>query len=749
MKHLLPITTIKYVVLSLFFVLQTHAQTGNFTGEVFLEGMPMQGVEIYTDTTPKIGTITSNEGRFMFKNLKEGTYTFYFTHIMAVTKQKNIRIEANQTKNIRIDLLSDTKLNEVVVSASLKPVKRVDTPIAVEVYAPTFFKKNPTPSVFDALEQVNGVRPQLNCGLCNTGDIHINGLEGPYTFVLIDGMPIVSGLSTVYGLSGIPNALIERVEVVKGPASSLYGSEAVAGLINIITKKNSNAPSLSIDSYSTSWNERNLDLGSKFQLRETTILLGVNYYNFSEEIDKNNDGYTDLALQHRISVFNKWNFNRASKKAFSVAGRYFYEDRSGGQLGWNSDTDRGQETIYGESIYTARGELFGIYEFKGKENLDLSFSANLHDQNSYYGTTLYDAQQYIGFVQFKWQRNYKKHDLLTGFATRYTYYNDNTPATIQVDETIIPSIFFQDEIEFSKKHKLLLGVRQDYDKRHGAIFTPRLAYRFAPRKKDVFRFNLGSGFRVVNLFTEEHAALSGSREVVVLEDLNPERSWSANFNYLMKRYLPSGAFFNIELSSWYTHFSNKIVPDYDTDSSLIIYQNSNGYALSRGVSLQSDFQFTNGLQLNLGVTLQEVLNVENEQKEQQILTEKFSTNLTASYPIRALNLNIDYTGSLYGPMRLPTFGSSIDARPEYAPYWGTHNIQLTYKGIDHLEIYGGVKNLLDWTPAKDAPFVISRGNDPFEQLPKTPENPLDFDTTYVYTSMQGIRGFFGIRYKLF
>ena len=80
------------------------------------------------------------------------------------------------------------------------------------------------------MQNVNGVRPQLNCNVCNTGDIHINGLEGPYTLVLIDGMPIVSGLSTVYGLSGIPNSLVERIEVVKGPASSLTTAVRLSGV---------------------------------------------------------------------------------------------------------------------------------------------------------------------------------------------------------------------------------------------------------------------------------------------------------------------------------------------------------------------------------------------------------------------------------------------------------------------------------------------------------------------------------------
>src|SRR5690606_28364296 len=104
-----------------------------------------------------------------------------------------------------------------------------------EVYNKAFLRCNPTPSLFESLQMINGVRPQLNCNVCSTGDIHMNGLEGAYTMILLDGMPIVSGLASVYGLTGIPGSLIERIEVVKGPASALYGSEAVGGIINVIT----------------------------------------------------------------------------------------------------------------------------------------------------------------------------------------------------------------------------------------------------------------------------------------------------------------------------------------------------------------------------------------------------------------------------------------------------------------------------------------------------------------------------------
>jgi outer membrane receptor for ferrienterochelin and colicins len=115
-------------------------------------------------------------------------------------------------------------LEDVVVSGTLKPVRRAESAIPVESYSPAFFRQNPMPSVFDAVSMMNGVQSQLTCNVCNTGYLRINGMKGPYTMVLIDGMPIVSSLSTVYGLSGIPTSIIKRLEVVKGPASTLYGS---------------------------------------------------------------------------------------------------------------------------------------------------------------------------------------------------------------------------------------------------------------------------------------------------------------------------------------------------------------------------------------------------------------------------------------------------------------------------------------------------------------------------------------------
>ena len=214
----------KNIYCLLFFILITPVfsqESQSILGQVTSENIGLIKAKVVLMGT-KQKTETDSLGNYIFKNLSAGVYKIQVASIGFEVIKKTITLKENENLIQNFDLrVSQNHLNEVVISGTLKPVRRLESPVPVEVYSPKFFKQNPTASIYEALQNVNGVRPQLNCGVCNTGDIHINGLEGPYTLVLIDGMPIVSSLSTVYGLSGIPNSLVERIEIVKGPASSL------------------------------------------------------------------------------------------------------------------------------------------------------------------------------------------------------------------------------------------------------------------------------------------------------------------------------------------------------------------------------------------------------------------------------------------------------------------------------------------------------------------------------------------------
>ena len=716
------------------------------------------------------GTLADESGNFRLE-VMPGTATIlrvsaigYRTHAEQITFPAGNGEDQRLTVTLQQD---EATLEQVVVTGTMKAVSRSSSPVPVEVYTADYFRANPTPSVFESLQTVNGVRPQLNCAVCNTGDIHINGLEGPYTMVLIDGMPIVSGLSTVYGLTGIPQSLIARTEVVKGPAATLYGSEAVGGLINVITTRVADAPVFAADVMGSGWGELNADVGFRGRVgKRAHALTGVNYFRYQNPIDNNGDGFTDLTLQDRISVFNKWSFDRADDRQFTLAGRYVYEDRFGGQLGWDRQLHRGGDEVYGESIYTSRWETFGTYQLPLPGRVFLQFSANGHRQNSYYGTTRYAADQHVAFGQLTWNKNIgDHHDLLAGASYRFTRYDDNTTATAGFGEAAgtnapsrihLPGVFLQDEWRFKPRRTLLLGLRYDYNSRHGNILTPRLNYKWTlPGERDILRLSFGTGYRVANVFTEDHAALSGAREVIFADELQPETSYNGNLNYVRKIFGATGTVVTFDASTWYTYFTNRILPDYETDPNAIIYANLSGGATSRGVSLTTDVSWAGGLSLNAGLTLQDVFTQDNGQRDRQLLTETFSGVWRLSIPWLTRQIKLDYTGNVYAPMDLPLLGE-LDERAPRSPWFSIQNLQLTKTFANGVELYGGVKNLLNYTPPANG---IARAFDPFDrnvqfdaegQAVATPDNPqaLTFDPTYVYASNQGRRLFLGVRWQL-
>lgn len=725
----------------------------NITGRVTAAEQPLAYAS-YGLTGTTLGGTTDEQGNFQLNNVPPGAYKLMVSALGYGRFTKNITIRGGETITVNVPLVpAQNQLGEVVVTGTLKETFSTLSPIKVDVFTPVLFKKNPTASVFEALQLVNGVQPQLNCNVCSTGDIHINGMEGAYTMITIDGMPIVSGLSSVYGLSGIPNSLIQRVEVVKGPASTLYGSEAVGGLINIITKNPADAPLLAADVYGTSQQEMNADIGLKQTWGRAQTLVGINYFNFNNRLDINRDNFTDVTLQNRVSVFNKWRFDRKENRLATLAGRYIYEDRFGGEMQW-TPAFRGGDSLYGESIYTKRYELIGAYQLPiAQQKVTLQFSYNNHHQNSVYGTTAFRAQQQVAFAQLLWDKKLGvRHDLVFGLPFRYTFYDDNTPGTGRPDagnrpqHLYLPGLFAQDEIKLTPKVNALAGLRYDYNSAHGSIFSPRLSFKYAPDTRNIIRLSGGNGYRVVNLFTEDHAALSGAREVIIRNELKPERSHNVNLNY--QHFLNfNGGFAELDGSLFYTYFTNKIIGDFLTNDQQIIYDNLAGYAVSKGLTLNTRFTFTFPLKVNLGATFMSVYQVQEERnrpvKIRQIYAPPISGTFDITYTFPKLGLSLDYTGRVNGPMPLPVVAN--DYRPALSPWFSLQNIQATQRLGQGWEVYAGLKNILNFTP-KDP---ILRPFDPFDKH-VTVDNPNNytFDPSYIYAPIQGLRGFLGVRLTL-
>jgi outer membrane receptor for ferrienterochelin and colicins len=451
-------------------------------------------------------------------------------------------------------------------------------------------------------------------------------------------------------------------------------------------------------------------------------------------------------------VFQKFTLLRPKRRIASLAARYVYEDRWGGEMEW-TPAFAGGDSIYGESISTRRTELIGQYQLPFTERVMAQISWNRHDQSSWYGTTPYDAVQQVFFGQLYWSHRYAlRHEVLAGLAYRHTFYNDNSPATSIGEEPDakdrpqrkpLPGLFIQDEWAVSDLHTLLLGYRLDNDVDHGMVHSPRFAWKYAPNGRYTVRASLGTGYRVVNLFTEDHAALTGAREVVIAEDLLPERSWNATLN-MVRRWYGTGRSLSLDGTIFHTRFSNRILPDYTTDPTQIRYTNLDGRGIAQGASLNVEVRSGESLRILAGASWMQVYTDEAGEREQQFFAPAWSGTFTAAYDLPS-GTTLDLTAQWYGPMRLPILPN--DFRPEFSPWYALVNVQVEQRLNDRFELFGGVKNLLDFVP--DGPLM--RPWDPFDRtVDDAASNPngYTFDTSYMYAPLQGIRAFLGIRWVL-
>lgn len=673
--------------------------------------------------------ISSNiDGYFIMEEIPNGEYLIEVSALGYNKWYKQISINDDR---INLDVLLESSsydLNQVVVTGTMKESFVRSSPVKVDVLTQKFLKKIASSNLMDVINNVNGVQKQVNCGVCGTNDIHINGMEGPYTLVLIDGMPIMSSLSSVYGLNGIPSSLIKQIEIIKGPSSTLYGTEAVAGVINIITKDSYDVSRLELDAFVTSHFEKNINFSIAPKLKNLNTILSGNYFHMNTFLDENGDNFSDIPLTEKINLFNKWSFDRASNKELSFSAKYYSESRSGG-LEKYSHLIRGNDSIYGESIYTDRIELIGKYQLPFKENIRLDLSYNYHHQDSYYGNTKYEAFQNIYFSNLVWNKRIgSTHDLILGYTHRYQTFLDRTLANSD-EKKFIPALFAQNELSFNDRWKTLLGFRVDHHKDHGYIFSPRLNLKYNPSPNSSLRLNSGTGFRIVNLFTEDHAFLSGTRDVIVKENLDPEKSFNLNinFNHIFSFLTSTGT---IDFDLFYTHFSNKIIPDYETNPDYIFYANLKGKSISRGVSMNIQHNFQFPLNLNLGTTYMNVFSIDEENNSSK---ELFAPDFTAVFAISYKmfdSFSIDWTAKFTGPMLLPTFPEPFK-RAEESHFFSLHNLQFKKDFRRNWSAYFAVKNIFDYT--QKSPLIDWQN--PFGD---------NFDTSYAYGPLQGRRFLVGM-----
>ncbi len=706
---------------------------GTVVGQIQSEGNPVPYASVSVRGSVRV-LEANGEGRFIIDDVAPGEQVLLVTAMGYETKEIPFELSPGGVAEVSLELATAAiEMNPIVVTGTMRETFISESPVKVDVVNVRYLQRNTTNNLMEAIEGVNGLYTQVDCAVCYTNNIRINGMEGPYTAVLIDGMPIMSSLATVYGLNGINPSMIEQIEILKGPSSTLYGSEAMGGVVNVITKDLRFAPRYAVDLRGLSTGERVVD----FALNPGTSALRGSVSGSVQFMDKfldeNGDNFSDIPKNNTATFFGKLSYRPDGEEVFGLAAKYYYEDRWGGTSEWRSE-DRGSGDIYGESIYTNRVELIGSLKPAWMKDWKLDFSYAWHDQDAVYGDTPYMGEFHTYFANLTRTGSLgTNHNYLVGLTARHLVHDDNTVATEQSYNRFIPGVFAQDEFAVSPEFSVMGGMRLDNHENHGVIASPRLSLKLSPTKdgKTTFRINGGTGFRVVNAFSEDFAGIvHGARDVVIGDELDPEKSWSitGNFNQVLD-FGDNPMMVDVDL--FYTRFQNQLVADYDMDPDLIVFRNLDGKSVTRGVSLSFNQNLSHfGLLYSAGITFQDVYTVESGFKEDLEFAPDFKGVWSVGYTL-PMGLTLDYTGNVVGPKKMPEYDAPFERDPE-SPTYTVHNLQGTMDLGSGREFYLSVKNLFNWT--QGSPLV-------------DPSNPFgdNFDTAYIYGPVYGRYFMAGVR----
>lgn len=675
------------------------------------------------------GAVSNEEGQFEFRKLAAGKYTLRVQVMGYKTQEKTITVSAEATSVVHFQMeeVSFTT-DEVVVSANRNEVSRKAAPVVVNVMSAKLFETVNSTDLAKSLNFQSGLRVENNCQNCGFPQVRINGLEGPYSQILINSRPIISALSGVYGLEQIPVNMIERVEVVRGGGSALFGANAVGGTINIITKDPINN-SFQVASTMSNMNGKSWEqyMGGNVSLVAKDNSYGIALYETYRNrnpYDADGDGFSELGklnmntfgmrAYYRPNYFSRINVEYHTTNEFRRGGNKFnlqpheaditeqtkHIINSGGVSYDRYWGEKHKMSVYGSVQHTDRNSYYGAQKDMnayGKTN-DLTWVVG----GMYVGNMdrcLFAPATFTGGVEY--QSN-SLHDVMTG------YHRD-----MQQDVRIAGG-FVQNEWRLNR-WTMLVGARLDkHNLIDHPIFSPRVNFLYKPNDNLQARLTYSTGFRAPQAYDEDlHVTAVGGEGVQIrlADGLREERSNS--FSGSVDWSFPMGHWqSNILLEGFYTDLHHVFVLEdigEDQNGDKIKERRNGSGAKVYGVNLDAKVAHGREAQLQLGFTVQrsrynraEVWTSEGEEeqttKRMPRTPDYYGYFTFTSAPLK--NFDFSLSGTYTGKMIVPHMAGYIEkSRMEHTPQFMDLNLKLNYTFVlkDHIkmQVNGGVQNIFN------------------------------------------------------
>lgn len=692
------------------------------------------------------GTVTNEQGQFEFRKMIPGEYTMRVQALGYQTQEKKVTVSSEFATVVHFKMLEESFItDEVVISANRNEVGRRSAPVVVNVMGPKLFETINSTDLAQSLNYQSGLRVENNCQNCGFPQVRINGLEGPYSQILINSRPIISALSGVYGLEQIPVNMVDRIEVVRGGGSALFGANAVAGTINIITKdpvSNSFQVSGSLSNMDgQSW-EQYFGANASLVGKDNSYGIAVyQSYRNRNPYDRDDDGFSEVGKLNMNTFGMRAYYRPTHMGRINVEYHTTNEFRRGGNAFDKQphETDITEQTKH---VINSGGLSYDHFWNEYKHKLSVYGSIQHVDRNSYYGggqdlnaygktddltwvagamyvtnidKLLFSPATFTGGIEYQ---NNSLHDVMAG-------YNRDMRQKVRIGGG-----FLQNEWKMNL-FTLLVGMRLDkHNLIDNLIFSPRINLMYKPSEKFQGRLTYSTGFRAPQAYDEDlHVTVvqGTGMQIELADDLREERSnsfsgsvdWTTNIGHWQA---------NLLLEGFYTNLRHVFVLEnmgVNENGDQIKERRNGDGANVYGLNLDAKLAHGREAQFQLGFTAQR-----SRYTADEVWTDEGSDPQTTrrmprtpnyygyftftSVPLKN-NKNFDFSisGVYTGKMIVPHLAQ--ESRMKETPQFFDANVKLNYTFLlrDHLKLQlnCGVQNLfnsfqkdLDKGPERDSGY---------------------------------------------
>lgn len=751
--------------IQLLFLLTTLTFYGQEKGSVYGSVRTNEGGASFANVLlekTNIGSLTSEEGHYEL-HAAPGIYTLIVKYLGYKLVKKEIEIVAGKSVKLDILLTEDALgLDQVVVSATRGELFRKEAPVIVTVTNDRILNATQAISLSEGLNFQPGLRMETNCQNCGYSQVRINGLNGAYSQILINSRPIFSALNGVYGLDQIPANIIDRIEVVRGGGSALYGSNAIAGTINIITKEpientfqlssnlaliNGRTPDKSISFNGTILSE---------DFKSGITLYGL--YRNRNPYDDNGDGFSEITKMKNLTFgFNS--FYKPSERSKLALDFFTVNEFRRGGNNFHLQPFQADITEQITSDVTSGGLTFETYSADLKDKFSAYVSAQFSKNDNFYGGLGESLEESIkGYGNSKddtWvagmQYSHKQESFLGssglftgGMEFRYNEALDAKPGFNAFIEQIVKvyGFYAQQEWQATEKLKILGGLRADIHNltEKKINLNPRINILYSPSENWQLRTSYARGFRAPQYFTEDLHATLAAGEVSFVRFLPGLKSETSHSFLLSAEFTRNSSSSDIRITTeaFYTRLNNPFITEQATDEEIeelgitaspgqFIYlkKNSSG-ANVYGLNFEAQYAPNEKWVMQSGITLQRSVydnpvnwseeDTNNENADMFFKAPNLYGNMVLTFAPRKNwqnNLSAVYTGKMWVPHiagfiaedRLEKTNDFLEINLKSAytiPLKGHYGIQLN-AGIQN--IFNSYQNDFDKGASRDANYV--------------------------------------------